>query len=93
MDDPLTDIPKIITIILGSGPKLASDQTRYYHENIEYKNFIEHIPSNKHSLENFIALNRLNRGNYLFLFYFFFFVKCIVEENYLFWNFISFHLE
>ncbi|GBC06474.1 hypothetical protein RclHR1_06870005 [Rhizophagus clarus] len=61
MDDPLTDIPDILPIILGSSQKLSSDQTIYYHENIEYKNFVQYIPSNKHSLENFIALNRLNR--------------------------------
>ncbi|CAG8488449.1 9983_t:CDS:2 [Rhizophagus irregularis] len=62
MDDPLTDIPKIIPIILGSNQKLLSDQTKYYHENIEYKSFTQYIPSNKDSLENFTALNRLNRG-------------------------------
>jgi len=61
MDDPLTDIPKILPIILGSSPKLSGDQTKYYHENIEYKNFTEYIPSNRHSLENLIALNRLHR--------------------------------
>ncbi|CAB4374073.1 hypothetical protein RhiirA5_351064 [Rhizophagus irregularis] len=61
MDDPLTDIPKIIPIILGSNQKLLSDQTKYYHENIEYKSFTQYIPSNKDSLENFTALNRLNR--------------------------------
>uniref|UniRef100_A0A1D1XYT5 Monofunctional biosynthetic peptidoglycan transglycosylase n=1 Tax=Anthurium amnicola TaxID=1678845 RepID=A0A1D1XYT5_9ARAE len=57
MDEPLTDIPKIIPIILSS----SQDQTKYYHENVEYKNFISHIPKSKQSLENLIALKRLHR--------------------------------
>ncbi|RIA97270.1 hypothetical protein C1645_814352 [Glomus cerebriforme] len=68
MDNPIEDIPKIIQFILGSSQKNEKEQkryvdeiTKYYQQNVEYKNFIFYIASNKHSLENFIALNRFYR--------------------------------
>src|SRR4051794_1370852 len=72
MEDPLVDIPKIIQIILGSGKKDSKDQknyaeeiTKYYHENVEYKTFMNYIPSGRKSRDSLIALSRFYRGNYL----------------------------